>query len=82
MPKHTVVSLMRGVFKCRVYVLSFEERIVDQNLIEAGAISQKLKNIADSNTVAAYAGTAPALAFFHRDSPEPIGIHLQLSPRL
>ena len=58
-----MVGLMRGIFNGRVYVLSFEERIVDQNLIEAGAISQKLKNIADSNAIAAYAGAAPALAF-------------------
>jgi hypothetical protein len=56
-----VVGLMRVVFNGRVDILSFEERIIGQNFVEASTISKKLKNAADSNTIAAYAGRPPHL---------------------
>jgi hypothetical protein len=39
---------MRGVFNGRVDVLFFEKGIVGQNLIEARAAGEELKNVGDA----------------------------------
>lgn len=56
----------------------FEERIVVQNLIEACPVGEKLKDVADTDALTANARAAPTFAFFHGDSFESVGPHIQI----
>ena len=62
--KNAVVCLMCCVLKGRVGVLAIEERVIGQDLLGAGAISQKLENVGRADALSPNAGAASALAFF------------------
>ena len=70
-----MIGLMGGVFNGRVDVLSFEKGIIGQNLVEGCAVGEKLKNVADANTLTANAGRPPHL-------PSSTVIRLSLSARI
>jgi hypothetical protein len=70
---------MGRIFNGGVDVLFFEERIAGQNLVEAGTVGEKFKNVGHTNTLSANAGSAPAFALFNGDSFESFGAHRLVS---
>ncbi|HUQ95472.1 MAG TPA: hypothetical protein VM120_27580 [Bryobacteraceae bacterium] len=76
--KNCVVGLMGRVLDGGVDVLTLKEGVVSKNLIVARAIGQKFKNVGDTNTLAANAGTAPTFAFFDGDSFESVCAHIEV----
>lgn len=69
---------MRGVFDGSENVVTFEGWIVDENLVEGNARADQVKDIADTDTHPANAGSAPTFAGLYSDSLEPVPIHMVL----
>ena len=62
--------------QARANIVRFQIRKVDKNLRFGNAASEQLKNVSDTNTHAANAGTAATLEWVERDSVEENWIHL------
>ena len=70
-----MIGLACSVFDGRENVLSLQERIVGENLVDGGAGGKQLEHIRHANAIAANAGAATALSFLDRDSVEALNIH-------
>lgn len=70
-----VIGLVGGVVDRSEDVLAFEEGVISEDFVKGGACPEKFQHIGDAKVLSANAGTAPALAFFDRNSVQALKIH-------
>jgi hypothetical protein len=70
-----VIGLIGGVVYGSENVFTFQRRVITQDFLKGGSCSQQLEDISYADALTANAGTAPAFAFFDRDSTKMLHIH-------
>ena len=70
-----MIGLVGGVVEGGKDVLTFEKRVVLEDLVEGGSGAEQLEDIADTNAQAANAGTTTAFTGFDGDALEALAFH-------
>src|SRR3984893_19129508 len=64
--QHRMIALPRRVFECRGNVSGFEQRVIFENFLAAGAGSQEVEHVLDADAQAPETGTPAALVRIDR----------------
>jgi hypothetical protein len=70
-----VIGLIGGVVEGSENVFTFQGRVITQDFLKGSSCPEQLEDISYADALAANAGTAPAFAFFDRDSTKTLQIH-------
>ena len=73
--KNYVVGLVSGVLEDGKNIFALESGIIFQDLLIGSAVAKQFEDIADTDALAADAGTASAFARFHGNSSESLEVH-------